>query len=100
MIADGFFEWKQTMVGKVPMRVVLRFGEPFAFAGLWETWRPPEGEVVDSCTIITTAPNALMEPIHSRMPVMLSRATEARWLDMSQSDNFVLKGFLVPYSSG
>ena len=44
MIADGFFEWKQTMVGKVPMRVVLRFGEPFAFAGLWETWRPLEGE--------------------------------------------------------
>ena len=56
--------------------------------------------MVDSCTIITTAPNALMEPIHSRMPVILPRETEARWLDISRSDNVALKDLLVPYSAG
>ena len=79
------------------MRFVLKSGQPFGFAGLWETWKNPEGELVKSCTIITTEPNALMEPIHNRMPVMLSEEAEALWLDPMTEDPAVLKQLLVPF---
>ena len=71
ILADGFYEWKGKARLKVPMRIRLTSKEPFAFAGLWETWQPPEGDLVRSCTIITTTPNDLMAPIHDRMPVIL-----------------------------
>ena len=79
------------------MRVVMRSGEPFAFAGLWETWRDPEGKVVPSCTIITTEANDLLRPIHDRMPVILSREGEAFWLDGGESDPAALADVLKPY---
>ena len=62
ILADGFYEW-QKLGGKQkrPMRIVLKSGEPFAFAGLWETWKDPEGEMVKSCTIITTAANDYLQ---------------------------------------
>ncbi len=79
------------------MRITLKSGEPFGFAGLWETWKSPEGELVRSCTIITTSPNELMEPIHNRMPVILPRDAEAQWLDVGLSDTGLLRELLVPY---
>lgn len=97
VIADGFYEWKKVPGGKVPMRITLKSGEPFGFAGLWETWKSPEGELVRSCTIITTSPNELMEPIHNRMPVILPRDAEAQWLDVGLSDTGLLRELLVPY---
>lgn len=97
ILADGFYEWKKTSGGKRPMRIVLKTGEPFAFAGLWETWRSPDGQTVLSCTIITTTPNAVMEPIHSRMPVILARGAEKLWLDPQIDDAVVLAPLLVPY---
>ena len=57
VLADGYYEWQKTPVGKRPFRIVMRSGEPFAIAGLWETWKNPQGNVVTSCTIITTASN-------------------------------------------
>ena len=69
VLSDGFLEWRKHGGKKTPVRVVLKSGEPFAFAGLWETWRPRGGEAIRSCTIITTEPNSFMEPIHNRMPV-------------------------------
>ena len=65
------------------MRILLKSKEPFAFAGLWEHWPLPgkAGEPFNSCTIITTTPNELIEPIHDRMPVILSKDAEAMWLD-------------------
>lgn len=97
VLADSFYEWRKDGKLKTPMRIVLRSGEPFGFAGLWETWKNPEGELVHSCTIITTVPNALMEPIHNRMPVMLTREAEERWLDAGNQDTAELRELLVPY---
>ena len=97
VLADGFYEWQKSSSRRRPMRVVMRSGEPFAFAGLWETWRGPEGEVVPSCTILTTEANDLLRPIHDRMPVILSRDNEDLWLDRSESDPAALADALNPY---
>ena len=100
VIADGFYEWKVVPGGKIPMRIALKSGEPVGFAGLWETWKNPEGDTVQSCTIITTASNAIMEPIHNRMPVILPREAEDVWLDVSvPSNSGELRELLVPYSA-
>ena len=75
----------------------MRSGEPFAFAGLWETWRDPEGTVIPSCTIITTTPNDLLKPIHNRMPVILPRDIEDFWLDDGVDDPGALTSILTPH---
>ena len=81
VLADGFYEWRKEGKDKIPTYIFQKSREPFAFAGLWETWKSPEDEVIRSCTIITTEPNAYMSPIHNRMPVLLSEEAEALWLD-------------------
>jgi putative SOS response-associated peptidase YedK len=81
VLADSFYEWQQTPAGKVPMRIMLASGEPFAFAGIWELWRDPQGELLRSFAIITTAPNPLVAPIHNRMPAILRPEHERLWLD-------------------
>lgn len=78
--ASGFYEWKAEKRIKQPWYVSLKSGDPMAFAGLWETWHPKEGETVESCCIITTDANALMQPIHDRMPVILSPDLWDNWL--------------------
>ena len=97
VLADGFYEWQKVGKGKRPMRIVLKSRDPFAFAGLWETWRNPEGETVRSCTIITTEANDLLRPIHERMPVILPRELEEFWLDGDVSDSTALSDVLAPY---
>ncbi len=97
VLADGFYEWQKVGKGKRPMRIVLKSREPFAFAGLWETWRNPEGDTVLSCTIITTGANDLLRPIHERMPVILPRELEEFWLDGDITDPAVLSEVLSPY---
>ena len=98
VLADSFYEWKKTGSGKTPMRIMLRSGEPFAFAGIWESWTNPDDERVLSCTIVTAEPNSFMESIHDRMPVILSREAEAVWLDQSIEDTAMLGSLLVPYA--
>ena len=98
IIADAFYEWQRTDEGKIPMLAKLKSGKPFAFAGLWETWHSPEGETVNSCTILTTQANGLMGTIHDRMPVMLSAEGEKLWLDPEQ-DPQVLEDLLKPFDS-
>ena len=68
------------------MRIILKPSEPLCFAGLWYTWKAPEGEIVHSSTIITTAQNEVMESIHNRMSVILPREAEHLWLDPRQSE--------------
>jgi len=80
--ADAFYEWARTeSKTKQPYAIALRSGEPYAFAGLWEQWRPREGEPLETFTILTTDPNELLEPIHNRMPVVLEPKDYGRWLD-------------------
>ena len=100
VVADGFYEWKAEGKKKTPMFIALSSREPFGFAGLWETWKSPNGEAIHSCTIITTTPNRLMESIHNRMPVILLRDAEAVWLDRTVDDPQKLLPLLLPYPEG
>ena len=96
ILADGFFEWRKDGKEKIPTYIFLKSREPFAFAGLWETWKSPAGETVTSCTILTTKPNEFMEPIHNRMPVILSGETEALWLDPMTEEPDLLQPLIQP----
>ena len=97
VIADGFYEWQRVGKARRPMRVVLKSGEPFAFAGLWDSWRDPAGDIVRFCTIITTEVNELLRPIHNRMPVILPKELESFWLDDEVQDPLALGDILSPY---
>jgi putative SOS response-associated peptidase YedK len=97
ILADGFYEWKKEGSSKRPYRIILNNKELFGFAGLWDTWKSPTGEIINSCSIITTTPNEIMVAIHDRMPVILSRDSERFWLDQSIVDSHFLKDLLVPY---
>ena len=98
ILADGFYEW-QKLGGKQkrPMRITLKSEEPFAFAGLWETWKNPEGELIKSCTIITTSANEFLSPIHDRMPVILPQEQESFWLDNEVEDPVALSSVIASY---
>jgi len=99
ILADGFYEWKQNpgMKSKQPVYIRLKNGFPFAFAGLWELWSSPDGSEIRSCTIITTQPNSLLEPIHNRMPVILSHEAYPLWLATEDRQAGQLNELLVPY---
>ena len=77
----GFYEWQKLNGGKQPMYIHPADEDLFAFAGLWEIWSSPDGSEIESCTILTTTPNELMEPIHNRMPVILEREDYDVWLE-------------------
>jgi putative SOS response-associated peptidase YedK len=82
--ADNFYEWMRLDAkSKRPFAIALKSGEPFAFAGLWESWRPKESPPLETFTILTTTPNALMGPIHDRMPVIVEPKNYSDWLDTS-----------------
>ncbi len=98
IVADGFYEWHKDGAHKVPMFISIKPKHPFGFAGLYDTWTSPEGEKITSCTIITTHANDLMEPIHSRMPVILPKSAYRPWLDPSNQDLDELSEFLLPYA--
>lgn len=98
VIADGFYEWRRQDGKKQPFYFRLQDGQPFAFAGLWEHWQNPNGEVIDSCTIITTEANETLQPIHDRMPVILNPKDYDSWLDPMEKPE-QLQQLLQPYSS-
>jgi putative SOS response-associated peptidase YedK len=68
----------------------------FAFAGLWDRWESPEKGAIETCTILTTAANTALSPIHDRMPVILPPAEYARWLDPGLLNTDSLAPLLVP----
>ena len=74
-------------------------GDPFAFAGLWESWLGADGSNILSCTIITTTPNEMMAEIHNRMPVILPSETYSQWLDPAECSPDQLSALLKPYSA-
>ncbi|UPU37845.1 SOS response-associated peptidase [Geomonas paludis] len=95
--ASGFYEWRHEGKAKLPHYIRIRDGLPMLFAGLWESWKSPEGEVVESFTILTTAANKLLESIHERMPVILHPAECGRWLDRSVTNTSGLATLFQPY---
>ncbi len=95
VLADGFYEWKKLDGRKQPYLIRLKTAEPFAFAGLWADWKDTEsGERIESCTIITTEPNALTAKIHNRMPVILPPPAHELWLDPEAADG---RSLLCPF---
>lgn len=84
--ASGFYEWGEAAPGaRQPFFVRPRHDPLLALAGLWERWRSPDGTTLESCVIVTTEANALLAPIHDRMPLMVARADHDRWLDPATS---------------
>ena len=94
---NGFFEWQRREHGKQPYFVRMRDGRPFAFAGLWDRWESPETGVIESCAILTTAANAVLAPIHDRMPVILPPTEYERWLDPALPNTDSLAPLLAPF---
>lgn len=93
-----FYEWDKRAAGiKTPILIHFKSERSFGFAGLYEIWRPPLGEPLTTCTIITTEPNDLVKPIHNRMPVILPKELEDLWLDPDNQDHRRLLDLLRPY---
>ena len=97
--AGGFYEWKKNGRKKSPYWLHLEDQPWMAFAGLYNWWKTPLGKWMSSCTIITTVANGFMEPIHERMPVILTEGTYDLWLDPENRDLSDLKEVLVPFPS-
>lgn len=94
--ASGFYEW-QTLGGqKHPWLFQLREESPFLLAGLWDHWRDPAGALLETCSLITTTPNAVVRPIHDRMPVILQGAAIDTWLDPAVNEPALLEPLLAP----
>ncbi len=93
----SIFRRKKAKGLSTPYRFTLKNHKPFAFAGLWESWRNPEGGELKSCTLITCAANEMALPIHDRIPVIIPREKYGGWLN--ETDSKVLKSFLVPHPS-
>jgi putative SOS response-associated peptidase YedK len=93
---DGFYEWQTVAGKKQPLHFRRSDGQPFALAGLWERWQSPEGKAIESCTVLTTTANALLEPIHERMPVIVAPTDYDLWLDASRKGGPALLDLLRP----
>jgi len=98
--ADGFYEWRNDWRDKTPIWYHLKGKKPFAFAGLWDSWRNIElGDTLETFTIITTTANALIRQIRNRMPVIFDREGGNQWLDSRVGISRSLSIVLVPFSS-
>jgi len=94
--ADGFYEWKDIGGRKRPYFVRQKSDGPFAFAGLWETWTGPNGEEMDTATIVTTNANRTLSAIHGRMPAIVPAEAFDLWLDCANVDANTAAALLVP----
>ena len=99
--ASGFYEWQKKGTGaKQPYYFYLKEKEVFGFAGLWEEWLDKQtGELLETCTIITTEANDVLKPVHERMPVILRSDSYDEWLDVKEKNTEKLQKFLVPYAT-
>jgi putative SOS response-associated peptidase YedK len=98
--ADSFYDWQP--IGskhKQPFSIGMADDSVFAFAGLWESWVRGKGDVIETCTILTTTPNALVADVHRRMPAILKRDDYELWLDPSTKNPSAVSGCLAPFDA-
>ncbi len=98
VLADGFYEWKKIGKSKQPYYITQTNDQPFAMAGLWENWNSPDGESIQTCTVITTEANQTMQPLHDRMPVILKPDDYDFWIDRDFPGIEKLESLLRPCS--
>jgi putative SOS response-associated peptidase YedK len=96
LAADGFYEWRKEGKKRKPFHFSLADGQPFAIAGLWECWEKGETPL-ETCTLLTTTANELVQPLHDRMPVILPAEHLARWLDPDCHDVAELLDLMQPF---
>lgn len=97
--ADGFYEWVTVGRVKQPFCFEVGEGDVFALAGLSDQWESPEGDVIESCTILTTTPNSLVTEMHDRMPVIVTPDKYEVWLDPDATDFDTIRDILKPYDA-
>lgn len=97
--ADGFYEWKKNGKLKQPFHFGMKDGSLFALAGIWDRWKSPDGNLIESCSILTTLPNEMVRDVHDRMPVILHRNHYDAWLNAPPSEAARLGELLVPYEA-
>ena len=95
--ADGFYEWQKMGSVKQPYCFEVGEGDVFALAGLWDEWTSPDGEIIESCTILTTEPNTLVSDLHNRMPVIVPPEKYEVWLDPDVTDFAEIRDILQSY---
>lgn len=94
--ATGFYEWRTIGSRKTPYFIHMANHDPMAFAGIWDMWKSPEGEMIETCAILTTQANAVVATLHDRMPVILPRESFETWLAPEVQDPAVLSKLLAP----
>lgn len=99
VVADGFYEWKKDGSKKQPHYIQVDDGNLFAMAGLWEIWGTANGDMLETCTIVTTEPNELMASIHDRMPVILDPADYDLWLEVGEWVPDGVQDLLKPFDA-
>ena len=97
--ADGFYEWQKKGKIKQPYCFEVNDGKLFAFAGIWDRWKNPTGDIVETCSILTTTPNAVTAPVHDRMPVILDPDVYDLWLDPGMQNMAAANELLNPYDA-
>jgi putative SOS response-associated peptidase YedK len=97
--ASGFYEWREESGKKHPIYIKLKDNNLMLFAGIWDHWKAPEGNVIESCTMLTTETNDLIKPLHDRMPVILDTQNIDMWLDPQVSDPEQLKPLFRSFPS-
>lgn len=97
--SDGFYEWKRSGKARHPYCFEVNDGELFAFAGLWDRWRDPSGKMLETCSILTTAPNGVTSTVHDRMPAIIAADVYDLWLDPGFVDVLAISETLKPYDA-
>jgi putative SOS response-associated peptidase YedK len=97
--ADGFYEWQKAGKTKQPYCFEVNDGQLFAFAGIWEKWKHPSGNLIETCSILTTTPNAVTATVHDRMPVILDPDNYDLWLDPGMKNTEAVTEMLEPFDA-
>ena len=93
--ADGWYEWLKVANGKQPYRFVMNGGEPMGLAGIWDEWTTPTGELLESVSVLTVAPNLIAAKVHDRMPLVLGPALWTAWLAKNLRDEEPIRAMLT-----